>query len=150
VSYDHVCSGQGIPDIYRFLRDRTDEEEPPWLAEELAAAEDVVPLIVNAALESGRPCSLCVKTVALFLSILGAEAGNLALRVLATNGVFLAGGIIPRILPFLGRGEFMEAFRRKGRMSDLVGLVPVHAVLNPRAALLGAASIGMESYRETV
>ncbi|MBI4632709.1 MAG: glucokinase [Deltaproteobacteria bacterium] len=147
VSYDNVCSGQGLPDIYRFLRDRNNEEEPPWLAEELAAAPDVVPVIVNAALDSGRYCGLCVKTLSLFLAILGAEAGNLALRVLATGGIYVAGGIVPRILPFLEKSGFMEAFRRKGRFSDFVGRAPVSVVLNPRAALLGAAGIGLESYR---
>ncbi len=149
VSYDHVCSGLGIPDIYRFLRDRINEEEPPWLAEELAAAPDAVPVIVNAALDSGRYCGLCVKTLALFLAILGAEAGNLALRILATGGIYLAGGIAPRILPFLEKSKFMGAFRRKGRLSNFVGRSPVYVVLNPRAALLGAADIGLESYRKT-
>jgi len=145
VSYDHVCSGRGFPEIYRFLKDQNHEEEPLWLAEELAGAGDVVPVIVKAALDSGRQCSLCAKTLSLFLSVLGAEAGNLALRVLATNGIYLAGGIIPRILSLLERGEFMAAFRRKGRMSDLVGRVPVYVILNPRAALLGAASIGLHT-----
>lgn len=146
VSYDRVCSGRGLPDIYRFLRDRKNEEEPPWLAAELADASDVVPVIVKAALD-GKSV-LCEKTLALFLSILGAAAGNLALRVLTTRGLYVAGGIAPRILPLLERGEFMAAFRRKGRLSDLVGRVPVSVVLTPRAALLGAARIGLDSYRE--
>lgn len=150
VSYDRVCSGRGFPDLYRFLRDVGREEEPRWLQEELAGAEDAVPIIVRAALDERRPCKLAVKTLSLFLAILGAEAGNLALRVMATGGIYLAGGIVPRLVPFLARGDFMEAFRRKGRMSDLVGSMPVQVILNPRVALLGAARIGLASYHEAV
>jgi glucokinase len=144
VSYDRVCSGLGIPDMYRFLRDVDHEEEPRWLNEELAGADDAVPIIVRAALDERRPCRLAVKTLSLFLAILGAEAGNLALKVMATGGIYLAGGILPRILPFLERGDFLDAFRRKGRMADLVGSMPVYVILNPRVALLGAARKGLE------
>ncbi len=146
VSYDRVCSGRGLPDIYRFLRDQGIADEPPWLAEEFAGAADAVPLIVRAALNREQPCGLCRETMTLFLSILGAEAGNLALKVLAKGGIYLAGGMVPRILSFLTQGGFLEAFRRKGRMSGLVGRMPVYTVLNPRAALFGAAGIGLESY----
>lgn len=148
VSYDLVCSGRGFPDLYRFLRDAGHEEEPRWLQEELAGAEDAVPIIVRAALDERRHCGLGVKTLSLFLATLGAEAGNLALRVMATGGIYLAGGIVPRIVPFLARGDFMEAFRRKGRMSDLVASMPVQVILNPRVALFGAARTGLASYRE--
>jgi glucokinase len=80
----------------------------------------------------------------LFVSILGGEAGNLALKVLAAGGVYLAGGISPRILPFLGDGRFMEAFRHKGRMSELMSRIPVYVILNPGAAMLGAACYGFK------
>jgi len=145
VSYERVCSGRGLPNIYAYLKDSGTACEPAWLAERLAAAHDPTPLIVNAALDGERPCELCVATLDTFVSILGAEAGNLALKVMATGGVYLGGGIPPRILPALEQGRFMEAFRRKGRFSDLLARVPVHVILNPKVALLGAACHGLEN-----
>jgi len=142
VSYERVCSGRGLPNIYAFLKDSGYADEPAWLAEQLAAADDPTPVIVNTAL--ARECELCVATLDTFVSILGAEAGNLALKVLASGGVYLGGGIPPRILPALEQERFMEAFRSKGRMSDLLASVPVHVILNPKAALLGAACHGLE------
>jgi glucokinase len=143
VSCERVCSGMGLPNIYAFLRDTGYAEEPDWLVEELAAADDLTPLIVNAALDGESPCDLCIATLDTFVSTLGAEAGNLALKVLATGGVYLGGGIPPRILPALEQDRFMEAFRRKGRMSDLLARMPVHVILNPKVALLGAACHGL-------
>jgi glucokinase len=144
VSYERVCSGQGLPNIYAYLKHSGYADEPTWLTEQLAAADDPTPIIVNAALDSQRPCQLCVATLNAFVSILGAEAGNLALKVLASGGVYLSGGIPPRILPALEEERFMEAFRHKGRMSDLLARVPVHVILNPKVALLGAACHGLE------
>ena len=145
VSYERVCSGRGLPNITAYLKDSGAADEPEWLAEQLAAADDPTPVIVNNALDPERGCELCVATLKAFVSILGAEAGNLALKVLATGGVYLGGGIPPRILPALKDGRFMEAFRCKGRMSDLLARVPVHVILNPRVALLGAACHGLGS-----
>ncbi|UCC64059.1 MAG: glucokinase [Anaerolineae bacterium] len=151
VSYERVCSGLGVPNIYAYLKESDYADEPAWLAEQLAAADDPTPVIANAALlrhrpplDGERPCELCVATLNAFVSILGAEAGNLALKVLATGGVYLGGGIPPRILPALEQERFMEAFRRKGRMSDLLARMPVHVILNPKVALLGAAYHGLE------
>ena len=144
VSYERVCSGRGLPNIYAYLKDSGYAEEPAWLAEQLAAADDPTPVIVNAALRGERRCELCVATLNTFVSVLGTEAGNLALKVLATGGVYLGGGIPPRILPALEQERFMEAFRRKGRMSDLLARVPVHVILNPKVALLGVACHGLE------
>jgi glucokinase len=98
---------------------------------------------VKAALE--HDCELCTATLDLFVSILGAEAGNMALKILATGGVYLGGGIPPRILSTLGGGQFMQAFLRKGRFGDLLRNVPVHVILNPGAALSGAARHGLET-----
>ncbi|MDI6776743.1 MAG: glucokinase [Syntrophales bacterium] len=148
VSYENVCSGRGLPNIYRFLKKRRFAEEPSWLAEKLAGADDPVPVIVATALDQARPCKLCVEALNIFVSVLGAEAGNLALKALATGGVYLTGGIPPRILPFLDKGRFMKAFRHKGRMSDLVARMPVYVVLNSGVALLGAACYGLSSYEE--
>lgn len=145
VSYEHVCSGVGVPNIYAFLRNRNVElAEPTWLAQEMAAVRDTTPVIINAALDTKRPCTLCIATVRTFVSILGAEAGNLALKVLATGGVYIGGGIPPRMLPFFQDDTFMQSFRHKGRLSEVLTKLPVHLVLNTRLALLGAAIHGFE------
>jgi len=142
VSYERVCSGIGMRNIYQYLKASGQAEEPPWLAERLACVEDPNPIIVEAALDATRPCPLCALTVDVFVSILGNEAGNLALKVLATGGVYLAGGIPPRILPALEKG-FLTAFRHKGRFAELLSQVPVHVITHPRVALLGAACYGL-------
>ncbi len=144
VSYERVCSGLGVPNIYAYLRDSGYAEELPSLAQELEAAEDPTPIIVKAALDEGSQHELCVATLNTFISILGAEAGNLALKVVATGGVYLGGGIPPRIVPVLANGEFMHAFQSKGRLSELVTQIPVHVILTPQAALMGAACYGLE------
>lgn len=144
VSYERVCSGSGIPNIYRFLKDGGYAEEPVWLKEELATAEDPTPVIATAALDENRPCQLCAMTMETFISILGAEAGNLALKVMATGGVYLGGGIPPRILSLLKRPDFNRSFTRKGRFSDLMTSIPVYVIMHPKAALLGAACHGLD------
>jgi len=145
VSYESVCSGLGILNIYYFLRERCYSEEPSWLSEKLAEeGKDPVPVIIGAALDHENTCDLCVITLNLFASILGAEAGNMALKVLATNGVYIGGGIPRRILPFLENGQFMRSFRNKGRMTDLVSRMPVFVILNLKVALIGAAWYGFQ------
>ncbi len=144
VSYERVCAGPGLLNIYAYLKDSRYAQESAWLAEQLTAADDPTPVIANAALHEEKPCTLCAATLKVFVSILGAEAGNLALKVLATGGLYLGGGVPPHILPALEEVRFMEAFQNKGRMSDLLARVPVHVILNPRTALLGAASYGLE------
>jgi len=143
VSYERVCSGIGIPNIYEFLKDTGYAEEPAWLTEKLADVEDPTPVIASAAMEDDRPCQLCMKTMHMFVSILGAEAGNLALKVMATGGVYLAGGIPPRVLSLLEEGQFQDSFQDKGRFSDLLSEIPVHVILNPKVALMGAACYGL-------
>jgi glucokinase len=141
VSTERVSSGIGLRNIYDYLKESGRADEPKWLAEQLAGVDDPVPLIVKAALDENQPCRLCRATVDTFVSILGAEAGNMALRVMASAGIYLGGGIPPRILSVLQNGPFMEAFRRKGRMSGLMEAIPVHVVMNTKAVLLGAASV---------
>jgi glucokinase len=143
VSYERVCSGRGLPNIYAYLKDSGNAPEPAWLAERLAGVADPAPIIVQAALDDQRPCALCQATLDLFASILAAEAGNLALKVVATGGVYLGGGIPPRILPFLRSERLAPVFQRKGRLTDLLTRVPVHVILNPKMALLGAATHGL-------
>jgi len=142
VSYELVCSGMGIPNLYTYFRSGGYAEEPAWLGERLAEAEDATPVIVQAALEDAPGCELCRLTLDTFVSILGAEAGNLALKVMATGGVYLGGGIPPRILPVLKQPQFLEVFHSKGRHRDLMERMPVHVVLNPEIALLGVACYG--------
>jgi glucokinase len=142
VSYERVCSGLGIPNIYRFLRARSGTPEPAAFAEALAAAEDPTPLIVQAGLGSPQ-CAVCRRTLRVFAAILGAAAGNLALRTLATGGVYVGGGIPPRLLPVLRGRAFAQGYLRKGVMSSVVARIPVHVVMEPRTALLGAARYGM-------
>jgi glucokinase len=144
VSCERVCSGIGIVNLYRFLKDNGHAKEPDWLSGELARTADPVPIIVEKALDREISCDICVATLDLFTAILGSEAGNMALRILATGGVYLGGGIPPRVLPFLEKATFMERFLRKGRMQDLVNRIPVHVITNPKAALLGAAARGLK------
>jgi glucokinase len=144
VSYERVCSGPGISHIYANLKRSGYGEEQAWLSKELSAAGDRTPVIVNAALDEEKPCELCARVLDQFVSILGAEAGNLALKVLATGGVYIGGGIAPRILPFLQKEIFMESFRDKGRYTQLMEKIPVHVILNPDVALFGAAAQALE------
>jgi glucokinase len=136
VSYERLVSGPGLLNIYRFLRDTGHAEEPAWLAEKMRR-QDPSAVISQEALANTTP--LCAQALDLFVSIYGAEAGNLALKVMATGGVFLGGGIAPKILPKLQASTFLEAYTTKGRMSPLVQSMPVRVILNDKTALLGAA-----------
>jgi glucokinase len=144
VSVERVCSGLlGIPNIYAYLKETGQAEEPAWLAEQLATAADPTPIIVKAAQDEARPCALCDETLRMFVTILGAETGNLALKVMATAGMYLGGGIPPRILAALHEPGFLEALMAKGRFRPMLTNMPVHIILNPKAALLGAAAYGL-------
>ncbi len=147
VSFEHLCSGRGLANIYGFFKASGLYPEPDWLAAEIEAAADPAMVIVAQALDQGKECLICFATLELFTTILAAEAGNLCLKVLATGGVFLAGGILPRILPLLQTARFLETFRSKGRMTTLLNRVPLRVITNPRAALLGAACYGMDAER---
>ncbi len=137
VSYERVVSGPGKLAVYDFLRHVMKAKEPAWLKARMARADHSA-VVSEVALEGRwRPC---VKAVELFASVYGAEAGNLALKVMATGGVFVGGGIAPTILPVLKRGPFMDAFVDKGRLSGMMARIPVHVILEPKTALLGAAN----------
>ena len=138
VSVERVLSGPGLHNIYRFLRDAQGLAEPGWLTD-LLRTEAPAPAIARAGLE-GR-AEICSRSLSLFVAIYGAEAGNLGLRMLATGGLYLGGGIAPRILPALEGRTFLEAFSAKGRLGPLLEAIPVRVVLNDRAALLGAARL---------
>jgi glucokinase len=137
ISQERVVSGQGLSNIYEFLREVRGIDEPVWLAERLAA-EDPNAVITELALKAKS--EICEKTMDMFISAYGAEAGNLALKILSVGGVYVGGGIAPRILEKLKDGRFMKAFTDKGRMSQLLINMPVRVILESRAALLGAAA----------
>ncbi len=144
VSYERVCSGSGIPNIFDFLTDSRQFKNPGWLRRELALAEDRTPIIFRAALEKQE--AIAIATLELFVKILGGEVGNVALKVLATGGVYIGGGIPPRILPLLQRPEFLGFIAHKGRFSGLLSHVPIHVIQNPKVALHGAAHDGLEEF----
>jgi len=137
VSVERVLSGPGLHDVYRFLREAEGMAEEPGIAAEVAGREPQH-AIVRHGIAGGT--GACAEALRIFCSLYGAEAGNLALQYLATGGVYLGGGIAPAILPALRRGEFLSAFRDKGRMGNLLSRVPVVVILDPAAPLLGAAS----------
>lgn len=145
VSVERVLSGKGLQNIYGFLRDTGRAEEPVWLAEEITEKCDMAAVISeNGIAGKSAICEIALKT---FVSIYGAEAGNLALKMLATGGIFLGGGIAPKILPALTDPLFIESFRAKGRMSELLDTIPVRVVLNDQAALLGAAHFAVHKMK---
>jgi len=135
VSSERVISGPGLRNIYRFLRDVRHLPETAVVAEEMRRG-DPSAAITRAALAG--ECLLCDQTLDLFVSLYGAEAGNVALRSLATGGVYLGGGIAPKIIERLKGPGFMLAFAAKGRLSPMLETIPVRVILNERTALLGA------------
>src|SRR5271168_147250 len=137
VSWERVVSGIGIKNIYAFLRDVEKINEPGWLHDRMKAEDPNA--VIGQCAEDGSS-SLCFETMKIFSAAYGAEAGNLALKVLATSGIYLGGGIAPKILKTLTNGTFMQAFIDKGRLSPLLESVPVRVILDDTCALLGAAA----------
>ncbi len=138
VSYERVVSGMGLTNIYEFLRDSRGMEEPKWLADKIAEVHDPNSVITEMALSAKS--ELCAKALDMMVSIYGAEAGNLALKVLSVGGLYVGGGIAPKILEKLKDGTFIKAFQDKGRLSQLLINMPVRVILDSGSALIGAAS----------
>lgn len=136
VSWERVVSGMGLLSLHEFLCLYRQAAAPQWLTEEMKNG-DAAAVITNAAL-SGRD-EICVETLHRFVRLYGAEAGNLALKVMSRGGLYLGGGIAPKILPLLQEGIFLDAFLNKGRMRPLLEAMPVRVILNDRAALFGSA-----------
>lgn len=138
VSYERVLSGPGLHNVYQFLRDTGRGTEPAWLAEQIAHG-DASAAISKSAIEGTS--EICVQALDIFVSLYGAEAGNLALKVLATGGVYVGGGIAPKIVRKLSSSTFMKAFSAKGRSGGLLKDIPVRVITNDKTALLGAGRV---------
>lgn len=137
VSYEMVCSGKGIPNIYRYLTEGAGMKVPAQLQEALAAATDITPVLMGQALKKeGEAARL---TLEIFFSVLAAEAGNMALKFLSTGGLYLGGGMLPRLLSAFAPTIFMERFAGKGRMAGILSAIPVKIITTDRAGLNGAA-----------
>ena len=137
VSFERVVSGLGIKNVYAYLRDVEKLDEPAWLKHRLETEDPNA--VIGKCAEDGSS-SICFETMKIFAAAYGAEAGNIALKVLATGGMWLGGGIAPKILKTLQNGAFTAAFLDKGRLSPLLQAIPVRVILDDRCALLGAAA----------
>jgi glucokinase len=146
VSWERILSGPGLVNVFHFLRDTGRGVEPKWLTEELQLG-DPAAAISRAAME--EKCPLAEQALAMFISIYGAEAGNLALKTLAKGGVFVAGGIAPKILGKLAGPLFIHSFASKGRMQPLLETIPVRVTVNDNTALMGAARYAAVKLAET-
>lgn len=136
VSYERILSGPGLLNIYEFLKGKNQGEEPRWLSERF---KEEAPGTVISEMALAKQSELCMKALDLFVSIYGAEAGNLALKMLPTGGVYIGGGIAPKILKKLSDGSFLKAFFDKGRYASLMERLPIRVILNDKVGLLGAA-----------
>jgi glucokinase len=137
VSFERVLSGPGLVNVYRFLVESEGRQELDSTRARMLE-EDPAAVVSGLALLDEDP--VCAEALDLFSTLYGIEAGNLALKVLATGGIYVAGGIAPRILPKLTDGSFLRGFRFKGRHSDLMQSIPVHVITNPKVGLRGAAA----------
>ncbi len=137
VSFERVVSGPGLTNIYMFLRDGKRMEEPEWLRQRMETEDPNA--VIGEVGEEGKN-ELCAKALEVFAAAYGAEAGNMVLKVLAIGGMYLGGGIAPKMLKTMRGGAFMRAFTDKGRLSELLIHTPVHIILESRAALIGAAA----------
>ena len=145
VSYERVCSGGGFPNIYEFLVASGRYEEPDWLRDQLAQVEDPTPVLIEAGCQRKAP--IAIAALDLFVHVLGGLLGNMALKVVATGGLYLGGGLPPRILSRLKKRDFLDAICNKGRFEDWLPRIPVHVILDPKAALHGAAWDALEAAR---
>lgn len=137
ISWERVLSGPGLHALYDFLRERSPSAEPAWLRDELDAASDPSAVIGRYAVQ--EKSELAAETVNLFLALYGAEASNLALKTLATSGLYIGGGIAPKLRPLFQESAFLQRFDHKGRMRAVVEQIPIRLVLDDKAALQGAA-----------
>jgi len=145
VSYERILSGPGLVDLYRFFRETKRGAEPAEVATRFDSAPEPAAVVTETALDGS--CERARLVLETFAAIYGAEAGNLALKALALGGVYVGGGIAPRLLPVLTRGGFAHAFFDKGRLSPLLSRIPVAVVLDPKTAVWGAAAYARQEDR---
>ena len=147
VSFERVCSGSQLPNIYEYFLENKIFSEPVWLKSKLAGTADKTPVIVETALE--KKADICEATLDMFVRVLGTVASNMAVTLLPTGGIYLGGGIPPRILKRLAQPDFLGRIADKGRFFSLCANMPVHVILDPKTALHGAAWYGFETLKDT-
>ncbi len=147
VSFERICSGGQLPNIYDFCKEQGSYPEPVWLATALKQAPDRTPVIVQAALE--LKADICEATLDIFVHTLGTVIGNMAVTLLPKGGIYLGGGIPPRILTRLQQPDFLSAISDKGRFSELSSTMPIHVIMEPRSALHGAAWSGLDAMQSS-
>lgn len=138
VSCEFLCSGPGIFYIYKFLKMKHCYEEPEWLKTLFNQEENIPPVIVDIALDENIDCSICTETLKLFTQLLAGASRNFALTVMATGGIYLGGGIPPKILKFFNQNDFSTNFKTMGRMPELTERIPLKVISTPKAPLAGA------------
>jgi len=149
VSYETLIAGPGLAHLYDFCKEYHHLLESPWIGAAMAEEADRIPIIVAGAVGKigSSPCPLCRRVVDLFLSILGSEAGNLALKLYAMGGIYLGGGILPRLVGSFTFDRFLKSFHAKGQMSNLMRDIPVYLILRKDAALIGAAGFARQELK---
>jgi glucokinase len=150
VSYEALIAGPGLTNLYDFCKEYHSIKESPWIIEAMHQAKDRIPVIVGGATGKigEKPCPLCRHVIDLFLSILGSEAGNLALKLYAKGGIYLGGGILPRLVKHVTFDGFLKSFHAKGQMSGLMKDIPVYLILRKDAALIGTVSFARQELKE--
>jgi glucokinase len=146
VSYERVCSGMGLPNLYDFFRDTRRFEVSEEFEKALTSVTDRTPTIVNAALQNPEKHPICVAVVELFASILAAQAGNLALTVACHGGLYIGGGIPPRMIEFIQSERFVRSFKNKGRLSAMISDIPIRLITHSDIAITGAACHGLVDF----
>ncbi|MFQ6759352.1 glucokinase [Desulfovibrionaceae bacterium CB1MN] len=146
VSYELICSGKGMPNIYRYLTQGAGMQVPRDFQEALAGAADMTPVLVAQAQEKGGEAARL--TLEIFFAVLAAEAGNMALKFLCSGGLYLGGGMLPRLLPVFDQLQFMKRFTGKGRMAGILSSIPVKLIMTDRAALNGVALSAFRALRK--
>ena len=137
-----------MPNLYQFFKETNRFEEPSWLAKELENSDDPTPIIVEHAIH--KTANICIATLDLFFEILAGECANMALKLMSTGGIYLGGGIPPRLIPQLHDSSFEHVFQSKGRFTDFLKQVPVYIICNPKIALYGAAYQGLSTAKMRV
>ncbi len=148
ISYERVLSGPGLANTYEFFKKTSYQDISAWLSERIKQED---PSAVISEVGMSKKDEACEKALDLFVSVYGAEAGNLALKSLSTGGVYIGGGIAPKIIDKIKEGAFMQAFTNKGRLSVMISQMPVKVILNPKHPVIGCGNfLNMQSSKQTV